>query len=59
MKAGKVFNVVPTLVKDYAKYDGQNFEHVRIFLSDSQGTGKSQFHLVKAIYTRSKTLLYH
>ena len=43
--------------KDYVKYDGHNSEPVHIFLSGSEGTGKS--HLVKVIYNSiSKTLLY-
>ena len=42
----------------HVNYNGHSVEPIHIFLSGSEGTGKS--HLVKLIYnTIPKTLLYH
>ena len=44
----KVFNVVYTWTKEYAKYDANDVQPAHISLSGSEGTSKS--HLVNVIY---------
>ena len=57
-KQMEVFNMSHTLAKDYAKYNGNNFESVCIVLSGSGGICK--YHLEKVMFNAiSKTLLYH
>ena len=49
---------VSFITKEYAKHDGVNSETLHIFLSGSEGTGKS--HLVKTTYNFVlKTLLFN
>ena len=53
-----MFNIVHTWAKDNVKHDKDDVEPVRIFLSGSEGTGKSP--LVKVIYEAvSKILFYY